>query len=258
MASAFSLYFDLVNLAEEDSRVQTLRQQNRENAPGHDSIEEALSQLKQNGVSAAQMQALLQRLSIELVLTAHPTETKRRTILAKTQRISEILRNLNRTDLLPVEVEAYRQALHIEISAFWLSDRTRTARPEVTDEVRTGLYTIDSIFWEALPRIYADMDAALAKHYPGLTVEHPWLRLASWIGGDRDGNPNLTTSIHRRNPAIASGSRRGKTPRLPARSRPPVEPQQRACPAAEISPGLVRAPPPPARARGLPGKTLCP
>lgn len=195
VASAFSLYFDLVNLAEEDSRVQIMRQQNRENAFSHDSIEEAVSQLKQSGVSAAQMQTLLQRLSIELVLTAHPTETKRRTILGKTQRISEILRNLNRSDLLPSEIEAYRQALHNEISAFWLSERTRTARPEVTDEVRTGLYTIDSIFWEALPRIYSDLDAALAKHYPGLTVDHAWLRLASWIGGDRDGNPNLTTAI---------------------------------------------------------------
>jgi phosphoenolpyruvate carboxylase len=65
----------------------------------------------------------------------------------------------------------------------------------VTDEVRTGLYFIDAVLWEVLPRIYAELDVALAEHYPGLTVRRGWLSLASWIGGDRDGNPNVTAPV---------------------------------------------------------------
>src|SRR5579859_5105270 len=76
-----------------------------------------------------------------------------------------------------------------------LSSRARTAKPAVTDEVRTGLYFVDAIFWDALPRIYADLEAALAEHYPGLPMPQRWLTLASWIGGDRDGNPNVTAAV---------------------------------------------------------------
>jgi phosphoenolpyruvate carboxylase len=195
IASAFSLYFDLVNLAEENQRIQMLRQQELERAPAprRDSMAEAVQILKEQGVSLDQMRQLLERLQIELVLTAHPTEARRRTILSKTQRIAEVLYQLNQCELLPREVETYRQELIDEITTFWLTDRARTERPTVTDEVRTGLYFIDSVFWQVLPQVYADLEAALAQHYPGIEVEHAWLKLASWIGGDRDGNPNVTT-----------------------------------------------------------------
>ena len=197
VATAFSAYFDLVNLAEEEFRVVALRQQENRAYPAAiaDSIGEALAVLKARGVTAEQMAALLERLDIELVLTAHPTEAKRRSILSKIQRIAFHLHELNRPDRLPRETEALRGQLYTEITAFWLTDRARTARPGVTDEVRTGLYFVDEIFWDVLPAIYADLDAALAKHYPGLKIERPWLRLASWIGGDRDGNPNVTHEV---------------------------------------------------------------
>ncbi len=197
IAAAFSLYFDLVNLAEENHRVQVLRQQEHERfpAPRHDSILEAVQMLKAQGVNTQQMGELLERLHIELVLTAHPTEAKRRTILSKTQRIAEILENLNRPDLLQRELDENRQALLAEITAFWLTDRVRSDRLTVTDEVRTGLYFIENIFWEVLPQINEDLDRALAENYPGLKTNHPWLTLASWIGGDRDGNPNVTVEV---------------------------------------------------------------
>ncbi len=197
IAAAFTLYFDLVNLAEEDSRVQALRLREREQYPEpiSGSIAEAITSLKQRGVTANQLSALLHDLKIELVLTAHPTEAKRRTILSKLQRITETLRVLQVTDPLPREREAILASLRTEVTALWLTDRARTARLTVTDEVRTGLYFIEAIFWDALPRIYADLDAALKTHYPDLSVPPHWLTLASWIGGDRDGNPNVTAAV---------------------------------------------------------------
>jgi len=197
VAAAFSLYFDLVNLAEEHYRVSVLRMHEREKFPDpiHDSIGSAIAHLKESGVTRQQISALLGALSIELVLTAHPTEAKRRTILSKLRRVADILGELDHPDLLPGEIKSYTADLHAEVTSFWLTDRSRTARPAVTDEVRTGLYFVDEIFWEVLPRIYADLDEALALNYPGLATEHPWLRIASWIGGDRDGNPNVTAEV---------------------------------------------------------------
>jgi phosphoenolpyruvate carboxylase len=197
IAGAFSLYFDLVNLAEENYRVDVLRQYEREKYPEPipDSIGEAVRTLHQQGVSPEQMGRLLDTLSIELVLTAHPTEAKRRTILSKLQRISNILSKIDQPNLLQREMEAYRRSLHAEVTALWLTDRSRTARPAVTDEVRTGLYFVDEIFWEVLPDIYTELDAALDLYYPGLHPRHAWLTLASWIGGDRDGNPNVVAEV---------------------------------------------------------------
>lgn len=197
VAAAFATYFDLVNLVEENFRVHMLRQQAAElyPAPIHDSIEEAILALKANGVTREQMADLLESLSIELVLTAHPTEARRRTVLSKLQRIASLLEQHNRNGLLPSEKEALETAMHAEISALWLTDRDRAAKLAVTDEARTGLYFVESVFWEAFPRIYADLDRALDRHYPGLRAGRAWLTLGSWVGGDRDGNPNVTREV---------------------------------------------------------------
>jgi phosphoenolpyruvate carboxylase len=197
VASAFALYFDLVNLAEEYFRVRTLREQEASGRPFmiHESIAEAIHILKAEGVTAEKLGEVLDQLDIELVLTAHPTEAKRRTILSKTNRIASLLNTMNLSALLPREKDALRQGLYSEITSFWLTERTRTFRPAVTDEVRTSLFFIDEILWEVLPRIYKELDLALKQYYPGLKVEHPWLRLASWVGGDRDGNPNVNMEV---------------------------------------------------------------
>jgi phosphoenolpyruvate carboxylase len=197
VAGAFTLYFDLVNLAEEKYRVNLLRQSEAELYPqaGHESIGEAIARFKTSGVTQEQIAKLLHTLSIELVLTAHPTEAKRRTILSKLQRLTELLERLDRPNLLPSEHERLRQALYTEMVTFWLTDRSRQSRPAVTDEVRTGLYFFDEVFWDVLPELYADLESALQRHYPGLKAPARWLRLASWIGGDRDGNPNVTVEV---------------------------------------------------------------
>ena len=196
-ASAFAVYFDLVNRAEEAHRIAALRERERARhpAPSAESIREAVGLLAQRGVTPAQMSALLGTLRVELVLTAHPTEAKRRTVLSKLQRIAETLHRLGDPGLLPREREAATLSLRAEVATLWLTDRARTARPAVTDEVRTGLYFVDAIFWDALPRIAADLEGALREHYPTLAAPPGWLGLASWIGGDRDGNSSVTAAV---------------------------------------------------------------
>ncbi len=197
IASAFTVYFDLANLAEELERVRALRAREREldPEPAEESIGAALAELKQRGVTTALLATLLEGLHIELVLTAHPTEAKRRTVLSKLSRIGHSVRALNASGLLPGEIAVHADSIRAEITALWLTRRARTNRPAVTDEVRTGLYFVGNIFWDALPRIYADLDRALARYYPELQVSPRWLTLASWIGGDRDGNPNVTATV---------------------------------------------------------------
>jgi hypothetical protein len=154
-----------------------------------------VAELRRRGVSRDQMTALLQALRVELVITAHPTEAKRRSVLSKLQRIAATLADLHRDDLLPQERAAAETAIRAEITALWLTDRSRTARPEVTDEVRTGLYFVEHTFWDVLPRVRAELVTAVAEHYAGLAVPRRWLGLASWIGGDRDGNPHVTAAV---------------------------------------------------------------
>jgi len=196
-ASAFAVYFDLVNLAEEVHRIQALRERERSGhpLPIAESVREAIGRLAARGTTPEQMAELLRALRVELVMTAHPTEAKRRTVLSKLQRIAEALRALADPGLLPRERETVTTSLRAEITTLWLTDRARTARPAVTDEVRTGLYFVDAVFWEALPRLAADLDAALREHYPSLRARAGWLTLASWIGGDRDGNPAVTAAV---------------------------------------------------------------
>lgn len=197
VAMAFTLYFDLINLAEEQYRMERVRMKREENYPDPipESIGWAVDRLKEQGVDAGQMESLLARLQIELVLTAHPTEAKRRSVLSRLRGIGRLLREFG--DAGPHEQTAIQKRLHAEITTLWLMSRSRTRRPEVVDEVRTGLYFIDSVFWDVLPDLYRDLARALGTAYPGqnLMPERPWLQLGSWMGGDRDGNPNVTTPV---------------------------------------------------------------
>ncbi len=199
---AFTLYFELVNLAEENFRVMLLRRRRaaqadeegrRAGEPIRESIEAAIKELKDKGVSTAQMQALLDRLSIELVFTAHPTESKRRTLLTKLRRMAEILRERDSPELQGEAPDPAR--VEREIVSLWLTDRSRVARPEVTDEARTGLWYFDTTLFDALPRLQNDMLRALRRHYPKVRPPARWLTFGSWIGGDRDGNPNVTPAV---------------------------------------------------------------
>jgi len=197
VSAAFTTYFDLVNLAEEYNRVQQLRE--RESAqhpePLRESVGSAIASLKEGGVTPAQLQILLDGLSMELVLTAHPTESRRRTVVSKLQRVAHSLEELANESLTPRERGQTILAIRAEVVGLWLTDRTRTVKPTVTDEVRTGLHFVESVFWDTLPALYSELDEALATHYPEVVPPSSWLHLASWMGGDRDGNPNVTHKV---------------------------------------------------------------
>lgn len=197
VSAAFTSYFDLVNLAEENQRVQQLREREKNLSPNplDESVGDAIASLKKSGVSSEQMQSLLNGLSIELVLTAHPTESRRRTMIGKLQRLADMLDDLSNENLSPRKQEKIRAKIHAEVVGLWLTDRHRSTRPAATDEVRTGLYFVESVFWDTLPELYNDLDHALAAHYPEAASPSNWLQLASWMGGDRDGNPNVTHQI---------------------------------------------------------------
>ncbi len=215
MAMAFTTYFELVNLAEEDYRTRRLRQHRAARlhakddtgqaptapAPVRESIEAAILELKQHGMPAEELQDILDKLRVELVLTAHPTESKRRTVLTRLRRIANLLRGEERqagdgnlSSIVNLQSSS-DDALRREITALWLTDRSRAIQPAVTDEVRTGLWYFNNTLWDTLPRLQADLEQALARHYPGVRPPVRWLTFGSWIGGDRDGNPNVTTSV---------------------------------------------------------------
>jgi phosphoenolpyruvate carboxylase len=201
MAMAFTVYFELVNLAEETHRVRLLRQRRRAQytipgtPPMRESIGAALRELKARNVPAETVQMLLDKLCIELVFTAHPTEAKRRTMLNKLQRLAQRLRNPE--SLIEDEVTgiANPRALEREVTSLWLTSRSRTTRPEVTDEVLTGLWYFDTTLWQTVPLLQDELERALADTYPGVKAPTRWITFGSWMGGDRDGNPNVTPEV---------------------------------------------------------------
>lgn len=197
LARAFTEYFELINLAEERHRVRVLRtrERNAHPRPLRESIMRAIGDMRELGVDEFEMERLLQRLRIELVFTAHPTQAKRRTVIAKLRRIAEALTELDERDLVPLERENIVEEIASEVTSLWLTDRSRTTKPTVTDEVRTGLYYFDITLWDALPAVYRSMVEALARFYPGVAVPERFLTFGSWIGGDRDGNPNVTAGV---------------------------------------------------------------
>ncbi|MCL4266455.1 MAG: phosphoenolpyruvate carboxylase [Anaerolineae bacterium] len=197
VARAYATYFELVNLAEEINRVRVLRERERAAHPQplQESIAAAITQLRQLGVDEYEMGKLLDKLRLELVFTAHPTQAKRRTVLSKLRRISHALTELHVRELLPVEEEKLLAHIRAEVTSLWLTNRTRTAVITVSDEVKTGLYYVDATIWDIIPDVYAAMVTAVSENYPTLKPPRQFLTFGSWIGGDRDGNPNVTADV---------------------------------------------------------------
>jgi phosphoenolpyruvate carboxylase len=196
-AMAFTLYFELVNLAEENFRIMLLRRRRSASLrsaaePLRESIESAITELKARGVAPEAMQSLVDRIAIELVFTAHPTESKRRTLLTKLRRLALLLQ-LDQGQA-PGQL-GDPAAVEREIASLWLTDRSRVERPTVTDEARTGMWYFDTTLYDVLPRLQAEMQRALTRHYPTVKAPARWLTFGSWIGGDRDGNPNVTAGV---------------------------------------------------------------
>lgn len=197
VARAFTTYFELINLAEENHRARILRRRERAAYPRPlgESIADAIATLWEQNVDDHTLARLLHQVRIELVFTAHPTEAKRRTVLSKLRHIADMLYEREVRDLLPSEEEALEKELLAEVTTLWLTDFTRTRKPQVTDEVRTGLHFFETSIWDVVPKIYESMEMALARYYPNVAPPPRFLSFGSWIGGDRDGNPNVTMPV---------------------------------------------------------------
>ena len=197
VARAFTIFFDLANLAEDRQRVRILRERERFQTPKarSESIEEVILHLKESGCTAERIQRLLDSLLIDCVFTAHPTEAKRRSVRAKVRDLRESLAALDREYLLPREQEHLTTHIRMDLTSLWQTDLLRARRPTVLEEVEVGLH-FTSTLWTVVPLLYRDMRRALAMNYPGHTFRVPaFLRLGSWIGGDRDGNPHVTAPV---------------------------------------------------------------
>ncbi|WP_066252321.1 phosphoenolpyruvate carboxylase [Neobacillus drentensis] len=195
---AFSMYFHLINAAEQNHRIRRRRQYQleAENIVQPASIESAILSLKENNIKEDVIQDILNTLSLELVITAHPTEATKRSILEIQQRIAVILKSLNHPLLTSRERKKLEESLFNEVSILWQTDELRQTKPTVLDEVRNGLYYFDQTLFEVLPEIHQEVADCLEKNFTQTQWEVPnFLRFGSWIGGDRDGNPNVTHDV---------------------------------------------------------------
>ncbi|WP_019584796.1 phosphoenolpyruvate carboxylase [Deinococcus apachensis] len=184
LARAFTWYFQLVNLAEEYERVRVL---SGTQGVRPQSIEQALVELKAQGVGAEEAEALLARLDLGLTFTAHPTEMRRRTVRSHLVEIARDIPNL--------EGEGQeRVAAHVE--ALWRTPELRRLKPTVLDEVKGGLNYVSSIA-QALPVLQRDLARAFRHVYGRETAARLPLSFSSWMGGDRDGNPFVTPEATR-------------------------------------------------------------
>ncbi|MFC4768925.1 phosphoenolpyruvate carboxylase [Effusibacillus consociatus] len=195
---AFALYFQLVNIAEQNHRIRRKREYERSSgsAPQRGSLRSAVLQMKEHGVQADEMQNLMHELGVELFLTAHPTEALRRTVLDKHNHIAAILEKFDDPLLSDREIQQLERKLKAEIMGLWQTSPVRKERITVLDEVRNGLYFLDEILFDVLPVIHLEMEEQLKVVYPERNWEVPsFLRFGSWMGGDRDGNPNVTADL---------------------------------------------------------------
>jgi phosphoenolpyruvate carboxylase len=195
---AFSMYFHLINIAEQNHRIRRRRQYHLDddNIFQPNSIESAVLSLRDNNISEEMIHDVLENMSLELVITAHPTEATKRSILEIQQRIAEILKNLDHPLLTPRERRKLNESLFNEITILWQTDELRHYKPTVLDEVRNGLYYFDQTLFEVLPEIHQEVEDSLTKNYVNKSWNVPnFLRFGSWIGGDRDGNPNVTHEV---------------------------------------------------------------
>jgi len=197
---SFTSFFHLVNQAEKQEIVRVNRARAREGgaeAARPESIGATVRRLAEGGVSADEVQAMIARLDIQPTLTAHPTEARRRTVLEKQRRIAELIARLRQSQPTPEEEEALLDSIYDEILILLATDEIRTERPEVRDEVRQGLHFLAGVIWDTVPRIHDDLRRALRRHYDVEPELPPLLRYRSWIGSDRDGNPNVTAEVTR-------------------------------------------------------------
>lgn len=194
VARAFAQFLNLANLAEQHHTISRI---------GHASIEkpepllELFSLLDNKKLDAAKVDQAVASLSIELVLTAHPTEVSRRTLIHKLTEIAACLAELEH-ELSPAQHQAVELRLSELIAQAWHTNEIREQRPTPVDEAKSGFAVIESSLWRAIPDFLRELDAKLLNATgKGLALDAAPVKFASWMGGDRDGNPFVTSKVTR-------------------------------------------------------------
>ncbi len=197
VARAFTCYFHLTNLAEEYHRVRALRAYDTGDRPIRDSLAAAVAEVSEQ-YGEEQAMTLLQGLEFRPVLTAHPTEARRRAVASAIRRISGLLAEREDPDRGGAGDRAEnRRRLLEEIDLLWRTSQIRTTKPGPLDEVRTAMTVFDDTLFRVLPLTYRQLDDQLAGEDAGTQPPKvpAFVRLGSWIGGDRDGNPFVTAAF---------------------------------------------------------------
>ncbi|WP_417537391.1 phosphoenolpyruvate carboxylase [Marinomonas sp.] len=196
VARAFNQFLNLSNIAEQYHRVHR-RKTNESLGVYHNPVGDLLSRLDKQNFTAEQMLASLQSQSIELVLTAHPTEVVRRSLIRKYDNISSELEALDKDNILPLEETKHVRRLKEIITQAWHTDEIREERPTPVDEAKWGFAVIEQSLWQAVPRFFRQLDEQFSVFSKDerLPLDLAPIRFATWMGGDRDGNPNVTHKV---------------------------------------------------------------
>jgi phosphoenolpyruvate carboxylase len=205
LANAFALYFQLINLAEEREAVRRLRRDRRGDESSEGTARAGIDWLRERSWTDERLDDLLSRLRISPVLTAHPTEARRRTVLTALRRCYALVEVFDDARLGELDLDEVERRLREEITILWRSSAIRRLAPSPMDEVRTAMTYFDETLFRVVPHVYRQLDRALVGPSKGDTAAPrvpAYLRWGSWVGGDRDGNPNVTAEVTRHVPRI--------------------------------------------------------
>ena len=197
LTRAFSHFLNFSNIAEQYHVVRSRRQSEfDETQPSPNVLVPLFEQFKNKNISTQQLYQQICELSIELVLTAHPTEVSRRTLIQKYDGINECLSKFDQQKLTPKQRAEVLADLKQLICSAWQTDEIRQHRPTPVDEAKWGFTTIEQTLWNAVPKFIRELDDLVQDHCEkALPLDISPIRFASWMGGDRDGNPNVTHNI---------------------------------------------------------------
>src|SRR5262249_46148665 len=195
---AQGIWFQLLAIAEQNAAMRRRRQIER--ARGREALRgtftHVIAEAAEDGVPARQIEGLLSNLRIRPVITAHPTESKRVTVLEKYRRIYLLLRDLELPRWTERERTQLLADLKVQIELVWMTGELHLEKPTVQHEVSRGLHFFEETLFTQATEILAHLDDALTQYYPGRRFElPPFFQFGSWIGGDRDGNPSVTTRV---------------------------------------------------------------
>jgi hypothetical protein len=190
VARAFTVYFHLANLAEEHQRIRNLRERDTGEHPVRESLAAAVAGISREA-GPEHLAELLASLRVHLVLTAHPTEARRRAVAEALRRISGLLDDLDDPRAGAADRDETRRGLREQVDLLWRTSQLRVKAMDPIDEVRTVMTAFDETLFRIVPVVYRELDRALADAGAGVTAP-AFLRFGSWVGADRDGNPFVT------------------------------------------------------------------